>query len=131
MAYNEEKFEVKEINVNTTVIPMNNEQEILDYKLLFEEIINTANSYNRIFSTVAGKDPILDSILVTAMAANAGLHTYIMGKQNIMYEKAVALHDKLIHAKATGTVFTESESRELSVLTEELKKTLNKAMKRR
>lgn len=110
---------------------MENPEEILDYKLLFEEIINTAKSYNRILTTVAGKDPTLDSILVTAMAANAGLHTYVMNKQNIMYEKAVSLNEKLIHAEAMGTVFTESESRELSILTEELKKTLNKAMKKK
>src|SRR5690606_29179598 len=110
---------------------MENPEEILDYKLLFEEIINTAKSYERLLGTVAGKDPILDSILITAMAANASLHSYVMGKQNALHEKAVALNEKVIHAKAIGTVFTESESRELTILTDELKKVLNKAMKRK
>lgn len=43
------------------------------------------------------------------MAANAGLHPYVMGQQNALHEKAVALNEKLIHAKDMGTFFTEIE----------------------
>lgn len=53
-----------------------------------------------------------------------------MGKQNILYEKATALNEKVIHAKATGAIFTESKSREISILAKELQKILNNAMKK-
>lgn len=48
---------------------MDEKQELPDYQLLFDEVINTAKSYKRILTNIGGKDQMLDSILITAMAA--------------------------------------------------------------
>src|SRR5690606_35693098 len=113
-------------------IPMKdpeNKEEFHMWKVLYEEIQNTAKSYDRILNACGGKDKVLDSIIITAMAANSSLSSFAMNQQNIAYEKVVELNRKIVTARGMGVLVDEKDSEDIDILSDEINKIINKAIK--